>query len=124
MHYKREYNINPIIGLFNLKRYNYSDLWTLLTHNWIYYCSNTPLWNNILYDWDKNWSYDHQNKKIHMNNSSDFDEAFCLYHEEQSREIQNMCLIHIKPISIKDFCSYFNHSLTFDFPDCNNWTLF
>jgi len=124
LHYKREYDINPIIGLFNLKRYNVNDLWTILAHNWIYYSSNTPLWNRILSDWDENWSYDHKNKKINMNNIDEFDESFCLYHDEQTKEIQNMCLIDIKPITIKEFCLHFDYSLTFDFPTSNNWTLF
>lgn len=123
LHHKREYGVNPIIGLFNLKRYNVSNLWTMLTHHWIYYSSKTPLWNRILCDWDENWSYDHKNKKINMKNIDDYDEAFCLYHDEQSKEIQDLCVININPLSIEDFCLYFNYLPTFELSNCSSWTL-
>ena len=118
LHHKREYGVNPIIGLFDLKRYNVPDLWTRLTHHWIYYASKTPLWNRILCDWDENWSYDHTNKKINIKNSDEFDEAFCLYHDEQSKAVQDLCLIEVHPVKIKEFCEYCNYSLLYEFPDC------
>ena len=124
LHHKREYGINPIIGLFNLNRYNIPDLWSTLTHHWIYYASKTPLWERILYDWDDNWSYDHVNKKINVKQSDEFDEAFCLYHDEQSKVIQNMCLTNINSVTIYDFCAYFNYSPSFEFNDCSNWVVF
>ena len=127
LHHKREYGVNPIIGLFNLKRYSRSgdsELWSKLSHQWIYYASKTPLWNRILCDWDENWYYDHKNKKINMKNIDEFDEAFCLYHDEQSVEVQNMCLININPLTINDFCKHFNYIPTFEFYGCSDWTLF
>jgi len=122
LYHKRKYSVDPIIGLFNLKRYNISDLWKRLTHNWIYYSSKTPLWNRILCDWDENWSYDHVNKKINLKQNDEFDEAFCLYHDEQSRGIQELCTVNINPVTINEFCKYFNHSLIFE-SGCTSWTL-
>ena len=41
---------------------------------------------------------------------------------EQSKAIQDLCLIEVHPVKIKDFCEYFNYSLSFEINCCNKWT--
>lgn len=116
LHYKRIYGIDPIISTFNLSRFHLnSDLPHLLTFNWLYFASFSPLWNLILNNFTEDWSYDHANKKIIFPSVEEeelFNEYYCLEHDEQSLDTQEKCTLHIAPCNVSLFIDSFDSNKT------------
>lgn len=98
---KRIYGISEELGMFELERFKLEqlDLGKQLAMDWIYYASHTPYWREKLDQFDNNWTYDIYNKKVEFTSiekEEEFEEIYCLEHDEQSKEIQDKAIKNIK----------------------------
>ena len=89
--HKRLFQVSPLIGAFQLERYNtkMKDYKDILRLHWDYFAYSTPLWNKRIKL--HNGKLDHKNYELTFKNDDDheaFYEAYNYEPDEQSKEVQ------------------------------------